>query len=467
MAEHASLPIDPVIPALRDALDARGVAVLQAPPGAGKTTRVPVALLGERWLGGRKIVMLEPRRLAARAAASFMARQMGERAGETVGYRVRLDTRVGPRTRVEVVTEGVLARMIQSDPALEDVGLLIFDEFHERSLDADLGLALALQTRDILRDDLRLLVMSATLHGAAVARLLGDARGDAPIVTSEGRAFPVETVWRQPRAQERVEQAVARTVREALGDTDGDVLVFLPGQAEIRRAAALLEQGPLPAGARVMPLYGNLPLETQDEAIAPSPRGARKVVLATSIAETSLTIEGVRVVVDSGLSRVPRFSPRSGMTRLETVRASRASADQRRGRAGRVAPGVCYRLWSEGEDAHLVPHALPEIAEADLAPLALELAEAGIVDPDELRWLDPPPRAAYAQARELLAELGALDGTGRITAHGRRMAAFGTQPRLAHMLLRGAELGHARVACDLAALLGERDVVRAEGAPPD
>jgi ATP-dependent helicase HrpB len=459
----APLPIDDALPALRAALRNARAAVLQAPPGAGKTTRVPLALLDEPWLAGRKIVMLEPRRLAARAAASFMARTLGERAGETVGYRVRLDTRVSARTRIEVVTEGVLARLLQADPALEDVGLVIFDEYHERSLQADLGLALTLQTQEVLRDDLRVLVMSATLDGAAVARLLGG----APVVTSEGRAFPVETHWRAPRAQERIEAAVARAVREALGATDGDVLAFLPGQGEIHRAAALLHEGALPSGVRVHPLFGNLPPEAQDAAIAPSAPGARKVVLATSIAETSLTIEGVRVVVDSGLARVPRFSPRSGMTRLETVRVSRASADQRRGRAGRVAPGVCYRLWSEADDAHLLPHAPPEIAEADLAPLALELAEAGVGDPQSLRWLDAPPAAAYAQARELLAELGALDAEGRITAHGRRMADVGTHPRLAHLLLRGAELGHAAIACDLAALLGERDVLRMDDGARD
>ncbi len=439
-------------------------AVLQAPPGAGKTTGVPLALLGEPWLDGRKIVMLEPRRIAARAAAHFMASRLGERVGETVGYRVRMDTRVGPRTRIEVVTEGVLTRLILADPTLEHVGLVIFDEFHERSLPGDVGLALTLQSQELLRPELRLLVMSATLDGAAVARLLGD----APVISSEGRAFPVETRWRARRADERLERAVS-------------ALVFLPGQGEIHRVASLLNGAPLPAGARVIPLYGALSMSAQDEAIAPSAAGMRKIVLSTSIAETSLTIEGVRVVVDSGLARVPRFSPRSGMTRLETVRVSRASADQRRGRAGRVAPGVCYRLWSEVEDSHLLPQAPPEIADADLAPLALELAEAGVSDPLTLRWLDPPPSAAFAQARALLAELGALDADGRgdldvatidgtvaednasrITPHGRRMAALPLHPRLAHMLLRGVEMGHGGVACDLAALLGERDVLHGE-----
>ena len=459
-----TLPIEAALPELREALRGSSSAVLQAPPGAGKTTRVPLALLGERWLQGRTIVMLEPRRLAARAAAHFMARQLGERVGETVGYRVRLDTRVGPRTRIEVVTEGVLTRLLLADPALETVGFVIFDEFHERSLPGDTGLALTLQTRELLRPELRLLVMSATLDGQAVARLLGD----APVITSEGKSYPVETHWRARRPDERVEQAMASAVREVLSHEAGDVLAFLPGQGEIHRTAALLDAATLPSGARLHPLFGAMSTAAQDNAIAPSAAGARKVVLATSIAETSLTIDGVRVVVDSGLARVPRFSPASGMTRLETVRVSRASADQRRGRAGRVAPGICVRLWAQEEDAHLLPHAPPEMLEADLAPLALELAEAGVRDPAELRWLTEPPAAAYGQARELLVELGALDGDGRITVHGRRMAALATHPRLAHMLLRGVALGHGGVACRLAALLSERDLMRAErGMPTD
>ena len=458
------LPIDDALPALRAALRAHTAGVLQAPPGAGKTTYVPLALLGEPWLSGARIVMLEPRRLAARAAARRMAQLLGEAVGETVGYRVRLDTRVGPRTRVEVVTEGVLTRLLQDDPALEGTGLVIFDEFHERSLQADLGLALALHSQQLVRPDLRLLVMSATLDGAAVARLLGD----APTVTSEGRAFPVETRWLGRRPDRKPEAAVAAAVREALARDPGDVLAFLPGGGEIRRAAALLEGGALAPGTYVAPLYGDLPQEAQDRAIAPAVPGRRKVVLATSIAETSLTIEGVRVVVDAGLARVPRFSPASGMTRLETVRVSRAGADQRRGRAGRVAPGVCYRLWEEHEHHHLLPQATPEILEADLAGLALELADAGVGDPAALRWLDPPPAAAYAQARELLTQLGALDpATGRITAHGRRMASLPLHPRLAHMLLGAVPLGLGALACDLAALVGERDLLRADGGPRD
>lgn len=457
------LPIEDVLPGLRAALGASTGVVLQAPPGAGKTTRVPLAVLDEPWLAGQRVVMLEPRRLAARAAAHRMSQTLGEGVGETVGYRIRMETRVGPRTRVEVVTEGVLTRMLQSDPALEGTGLVIFDEFHERSLHADLGLALALQSRAVLRDDLRILVMSATLDGGPVAALLGG----APAVTSEGRAHPVETRWLPRRAEGHLEPRVARVALDALEREGGDLLVFLPGAGEIRRVEESLRAADLPPSVRVMPLYGNLPQPAQDEAIRPSPPGVRKVVLATSIAETSLTIEGVRVVVDSGLSRVPRFSPRTGMTRLETVRVSRASADQRRGRAGRLGPGVCYRLWTEAEEASLAPHGKPEILEADLAPLALELAAWGVADPSDLQWLDPPPPASFAQARELLRELGALDEAGAVTAHGRRMAALPLHPRLAHMLLKAKEMGQGATACALAALLSERDVLRGAGGPPE
>jgi ATP-dependent helicase HrpB len=453
------LPVASVLPDLRAALSHARNAVLQAPPGSGKTTVIPLALLDEPWLEARRIVLLEPRRLAARAAARYMAGTVGEPVGGTVGYRVRRDTRVGPRTRLEVVTEGVLTRLIQADPALESVGLVVFDEFHERSLHADLGLALTLQTQAVVRPDLRILVMSATLDGAAVSRLLGD----APMVTAEGRAFPVDTRYRPPREGARLDHTVAAAVLDALSEEPGDVLVFLPGAGEIRRTAARLEASGLNPGVSVAPLYGDLGPDAQDAAIRPSPPGQRKVVLATSIAQTSLTIEGVRVVVDAGLSRVPRFSPRTGMARLATVRASRASAEQRRGRAGRVAPGVCYRLWPQRLDATLPDHDTPEILETDLAPLALELAEAGIADPRELQWLDPPPAAALAQARELLAELGAVDRAGRITAHGRRMGRTGLHPRLAHMLLRGGELGSGGAASELAALLTDRDPLR--GAP--
>jgi ATP-dependent helicase HrpB len=459
----STLPIESALPELKAALANAGAAVLQAPPGAGKTTRVPLALLDEPWLRGRRMVMLEPRRLAARAAARHMARLLGQDVGGTVGYRVRMETRVGPTTRVEVVTEGVLTRMLQSDPALEGVGLVIFDEFHERSLHADLGLALTLQSRALIRDNLRLLVMSATLDGGPVAALLGD----APVVTSAGRGFPVDVRYLPNRVEGRIEPAVARTVRQAVESSEGDVLVFLPGAGEIHRVEEMLRDAGLPPHLRVMPLYGNLPQPAQDEAIAPSPPGRRKVVLATSIAETSLTIEGVRVVVDSGLMRVPRFSPRTGMTRLETVTVSRASAEQRCGRAGRMAPGVCWRMWPEHAHAGLVPHGTPEILDADLAPLALELAAWGVADPAELAWLDPPPPAAFAQARELLRELGALDAAGAATPHGREMAELPLHPRLAHLLLRGRALGAGGVACDLAALLSERDVFRRGDAPPD
>ncbi|HET8656896.1 MAG TPA: ATP-dependent helicase HrpB [Longimicrobiaceae bacterium] len=456
------LTIESVLPALRHALR-RGAAVLQAPPGAGKTTRVPLALLEAPWLSGGRIVMLEPRRLAARAAARRMAALLGEAVGETVGYRMRLDSRVGPRTRVEVVTEGVLTRMLQDDPALEGVGLVVFDEFHERSLHADLGLALCLQARSLLRPELRVLVMSATLDGAPVAEVLGG----APVVTSEGRSFPVATRYLARPLEGRLEPAVAAAARRALeAEPEGDVLVFLPGAGEIRRVEALLEEAGLPRRVRVRPLHGSLPQEMQDRAIEPAPPGERKVVLATSIAETSLTIEGVRTVVDCGRMRVPRFSPRTGMTRLETLTVSRAAADQRRGRAGRLGPGTCYRLWTEAEQHALVPHSLPEILAADLAPLALDLAAWGVSDPGELQWLDPPPAAALAQARELLTELGALDEV-RITPHGRHMAALGLHPRLAHMLLRGEELGLAGLACELAALLSERDIFRAPADSPN
>ncbi|AWK86434.1 ATP-dependent helicase HrpB [Azospirillum thermophilum] len=457
------LPIDPVLPALVEALDGRGVAVLQAPPGAGKTTRVPLALLDRPWLQGRKIIVLEPRRLAARAAARRMAAMLGESVGETVGYRVRLDTRVGPKTRIEVVTDGLFLRQLQEDAELPAVGAVLFDEFHERGIDSDLALALVQEARNALRDDLRLVVMSATLDAAPVAALLADGAGPAPMVTSEGRAFPVETRHLDaPPPGSRVEEAVAAAVRRALREESGNALVFLPGTGEIRRVQALLEQdGPGP-DVLLAPLYGDLTAEAQDRAIAPSPPGTRKVVLATAIAETSLTIEGIRIVVDSGLMRVPRFDPRSGMTRLVTVKVSQASAEQRRGRAGRLEPGVCYRLWPEATHKALAPFTAPEILDADLAPLALELAVWGVADPASLAWLDPPPAAALAQARELLAELGALDGRGAITLHGRRMAGFGVHPRLAHMMLKGKEMGQGVLACELAALMGERDIVRAQ-----
>jgi ATP-dependent helicase HrpB len=456
------LPIDAVLPDVLAALDASRAAVLVAPPGAGKTTRLPLALLDAPWAAGGRILVLEPRRIAARAAAAQMARLLGEEPGGTVGYRVRHESRVGPRTRIEVLTEGILTRMVQDDPALEGVAAVLFDEFHERHLTADLGLALVLESRALVREDLRVVVMSATLEAAPVAALLDG----APMIVSEGRSFPVETQWRPARAEVPPALAVANAVRDAWPRTDGDVLVFLPGMAEIDRVRRLLtDDAPLP-DADVLVLHGGLTLAEQDHVLRR--RGAqRRVVLSTAIAESSVTLEDVRVVVDSGLARVPRFSARSGMTRLETTRVSRASADQRRGRAGRVAPGHCVRLWSEAEHVSLPVRAVPEVLEADLAPLALELACAGITDAAALRWLDAPPAGALAQGRALLRDLGALDEHGRVTAHGRAMASLGLAPRLAHLVITGAARGQATLACELAALLAERDIFRREAATHD
>jgi ATP-dependent helicase HrpB len=463
-----AFPVDDVIGELRKALNTASNAVLEAPPGAGKTTRVPIALLHEPWLGTQRMVMLEPRRLAARAAANFMARQLGERVGETVGFRVRGETRVSSRTRIEVVTEGILTRMLSSDSTLDGIGLVIFDEFHERSLHADVGLALTLQTQSLLRPELRVLVMSATLDGNSVRALLSDATSVAPVVRSTGRMFPVETLYRPKRTDERIEAAVARATVEAVQQHAGDVLVFLPGAGEQRRVAERLHghAALVHANAYVSQLHGTMPLAEQDVAISAAPPGERKIVLATSIAETSLTIEGVRVVVDSGLSRLARYSARAGITKLETVRVSRASADQRRGRAGRVAPGVCIRVWDAHEDAMLVPRTRPEILEADLAPLALSLADVGVSDPAELRWIDSPPAGAFLQARELLQMLGAIDSDARITAHGRILADIPAHPRLAHLLVKAREQGEGHLGADLCALIEERDVLRGEYGPP-
>ncbi len=457
-----SLPIDEVLPALRQALRERHEAVLEAPPGAGKTTRVPLALLNEPWLAGQKILMLEPRRLAARAAAERLASELGEKVGETVGYRIRLDSKVGPDTRIEVVTEGILTRRLQHDPALEGVGLLIFDEFHERSLDADLALALSLNGRELFRDEqpLKILLMSATLEGERLASLLDD----APVLRSEGRMYPVAMRWGRPFVPgEFIEPRVVQTVLDAISDDSGSLLVFLPGQAEIRRVHQQLADA---LGSRsdilLCPLHGELDLNAQRAAIEPAPAGRRKVVLATNIAETSLTIDGVRVVIDAGLARVPRFDPGSGMTRLDTQRISRASATQRAGRAGRLEPGVCYRLWSEDQHAQLAAYSGAEILQADLAGLALQLARWGVT-PEQLIWLDLPPSASYAQARQLLERLGALH-TAKLTPHGEAMAELPAHPRIAHLLLRGQELGLAEMASDVAALLGERDILRGAGA---
>jgi len=459
----STLPIDAALPALLNALNDRNEVVLQAPPGAGKTTRVPLALLGEEWLKEQTIVMLEPRRLAARAAAERMASELGERVGETVGYRIRLDSKVGPKTRIEVVTEGILARRLQEDPSLERVGLVIFDEFHLRNLDADLALALTLNGREMLRDDvpLKVLLMSATLEGERLSRLLDD----APIVTSEGRMYPVTTIWGAPyQSGDYLDQRVVSTCLDALEEQGGSLLVFLPGQAEIRRVHQSLKDR---LGNRedvlLCPLHGELELTAQRAAIDPPPAGKRKVVLATNIAETSVTIEGVRVVIDSGLERVPRFDPRSGMTRLDTQRISKASATQRAGRAGRLEPGVCYRLWSEAQHDQLPAYGTPELQQADLAGLALQLSRWGVL-PTDLKWLDVPPAAAYSQACDLLVRLGALGEDRKLTKHGQAMAELPAHPRIAHLLLRGHALGLGQLACDIAALLGERDIQRGAGA---
>ena len=450
-----ALPILDALPALGAALARHRAAVLEAPPGAGKSTVVPLALLDAPWLAGRRILMLEPRRLAARAIATRLAATLGEPVGRRAGYRMRLDTRVSRETRIEVVTEGILTRRLESDPSLEDTGLVIFDEFHERSLAADLGLALCLDAQRHLRSDLRLLVMSATLDGAAVAALLGG----VPRVTSEGRRYPVEVHYAR-RPPEQLERETVATVRRALAADPGDALVFLPGAAEIRRAAQQLLDGELPPGTLVLPLYGELAPDAQDRALAPAAAGTRKVVLATSIAETSLTIEGVQIVVDSGLARRSRFDPGSGMSRLETLPVSQASAEQRRGRAGRLAPGVCYRVYTEAALRLLPAATAAEVLEADLAPLALDLAAWG-TDVADLAWLDPPPTPHLAQARELLGALGALDAAGRITADGRRMSRLGLHPRLARMLLSARGQDSVLLATRLAALLSERDLARA------
>jgi ATP-dependent helicase HrpB len=456
------LPIDAVLPGIRKALASAGAAVVVAAPGAGKTTRIPLDLLDQPWREDGRILVLEPRRIATRAAAQQMARLRGEPVGETVGYRVRHESRISARTRVEVVTEGILTRMVQDDPSLDGIAAVLFDEFHERHLTADLGLALVLESRAVLRNDLRVVVMSATLEAAPVAKLMDG----APVISSEGREFPVETVYRAPRAGAPVAATVTAAVRDALRQEEsGDILVFLPGVAELMRVRGALMEGDA-AGAEVQLLHGGLTLAEQDLVLRPR-GGGRRVVLSTAIAESSVTLDGIRCVIDAGLARVPRFDARSGMTRLETVRVSRASADQRRGRAGRTAPGRCVRLWDAATEASLPQRAVPELLEADLAPLALELACAGVNDAAQLRWLDLPPAGALAQARALLTDLTALDSDGRVTAHGRAMAALGVSPRLAHLVLVGAQRGVATLACEVAALLAERDILRREAAELD
>jgi ATP-dependent helicase HrpB len=446
------LPIDAALPELTSTLRARNAAVLVAPPGAGKTTRVPLVLAEEPWAKGKTILVLEPRRLAARAAAARMASTLGEAVGGTVGYRVRFGSKISRTTRIEVVTEGIFTRRVLDDPALEGVAAVLFDEFHERSLDADLGLALARDVQQGLREDLKILVMSATLDGARVGRLLGD----APLVESAGRAFPVDTryVGRDPRVP--IEREVADTAVRSLRADAGSLLVFLPGAAEIRRTETMLRERVSDPGIDIVPLFGALEADVQDRAIMPAPPGRRKVVLATSIAETSLTIEGVRVVVDCGLARVPRYEPDVGLTRLETVRVSRASADQRRGRAGRTEPGVCYRLWDEPQTVSLEPANRPEILAADLSGLMLDLAHWGVADPSALAFLDPPPGPALAEAKSLLRELGAIDSDGRITEEGRRLRNLPLSPRLARMIVDAAAMGEAELAAEIAVVLTER-----------
>jgi ATP-dependent helicase HrpB len=474
MATHLSipelpdLPVKEAIPALLRALDTSNRAVLEAPPGAGKTTLVPLALLNTEWRGDGKILVLEPRRLATRAAAQRMADLMQEPLGQTVGYWVRMEHVVSARTRVEVVTEGILTRMLQEDPALEGVAAILFDEFHERNLQADLGLALALDAQAVLRPDLRILIMSATLDATGIGQWL-----QAPVISSEGKLYPVETHYLTPaevaaagsRPAERLQQLVPRAVRRAMAEHTGDVLVFLPGMGEMRRVAEQLENT-LPAAVELHLLHGDLALSRQMAAIQPSADGNRKVVLATSIAETSLTIEGVKVVVDGGYARVPRFLPRTGLTTLVTTAVSKAAADQRRGRAGRLGPGVCYRLWSTADQLQLPERQTPEIWEADLSGLALELALWGIKDANTLQWLDTPPAAALSLARDLLLRLEAMDKTGQATPHGKAIATMGLTPRLGHLVIQGQAVGLTETACHLAALLAERDILRPQQQMP-
>jgi ATP-dependent helicase HrpB len=444
------LPVSAVLPQIGSALLTGNRAILSAPPGAGKTTLVPLFLLDQPWCTGR-IILLEPRRLAARAAATRMASLLSQAVGDVVGYRMRLDNRVSAATRIDVVTEGVFARMILEDPELSGVSAVLFDEFHERSLDADFGLALALDTQGALRQDLRLVVMSATLDVERVAKLLDG----APVIMSEGRSFPIDIRHADRDAGERVEDAMARAILRAHQDETGSILAFLPGQSEILRTVERIS-GRLPESTLVTPLFGTLSQKEQEAAIRPAPAGTRKVVLATSIAETSITIDGVRIVIDSGLQRLPVFEPSTGITRLDTVRVSRASADQRAGRAGRTEPGMAIRLWHSGQTAALPAFTPPQILASDLSGLALDLAHWGVRDPADLAFLDQPPAPALAEARQLLRMMGALDLSDRLTAKGRRMRELALPPRLAAMAIAGAEAGHAQTACQLAVMMTEQ-----------
>jgi len=456
------LPIHEVIDELRSTLSRHASVVLEAPPGAGKTTVVPVELLAEPWLRGKKILMLEPRRLAARRAATYMAGKLGEEVGKTVGYQVRRERRIGAHTRIEVLTEGILTRRLQSDPELSGVGLVIFDEFHERNLQSDLAMALCLQVRQMLRDDLKILVMSATLDGQAVAELLRDEQALTPVLRSEGKRYPVTTHYAKNPLSRRIEGDVQRIVRRALRETKGNILVFLPGQGEIKRLESALGEDASCRSVQIRPLYGALPKEVQDRAVRFDQRDPRAVILSTPIAESSITIEGVRVVVDSGLRRRPTFDAGRGMSRLKTVQISKASADQRRGRAGRLGPGICYRLWTEQEQRGLRASIQAEILTSDLAPLALELFAWGVNDPGELRWLDAPPESAWMRAVALLRELGAIDRNGRLSEAGKQMARLPMHPRTSHMLTAAAKHDLSAAACDVAAVLEERDLLAGE-----
>lgn len=454
-----SLPVEQSLPEIKHVLNKYNTLVLQAPPGAGKTTRVPLALLNEPWLENKKILLLEPRRLAAKSCASHMASMLGEKVGQTVGYRIRLETKVGSDTWIEVITQGVFTRMIQGNPGLEDIGLVIFDEFHERSLQNDLGFALCNDAAQVFCDDLKILIMSATMDVSAVSSLMDDAH----IVSSHGRQYDVNTIYRGPGTSGGhavfSAQVCLMTIKKALEETQEDILVFLPGVGEIRKVQSLAEEAQWP-GVLILPLYGNLSFDQQHKVFSPSNLGQRKIILATSIAETSITIDGIGVVIDSGLMRVPRFSPRTGMTHLETIPVSKATADQRQGRAGRLSNGVCYRLWSEYEHRLLKPFTPPQILSADLCSLVLELAAWGTTDPLQLKWIDSPDPVAFKQAQTLLISLGGLDQEGRITAHGKKMVRTGLHPRLAHMVIKSDEKGAGNFACLIAAILEERDILK-------
>jgi ATP-dependent helicase HrpB len=450
-----SLPIYEIIPKLKKILSEKGSLVLQAPPGAGKTTIVPLEVLNETLLGSQKIIMLEPRRLAARAAAKRMADTLGEKVGETVGYRVRMESKVGPRTRIEVVTEGVFIRKLQNDPELKGIGLVIFDEFHERSIDTDLGLALSLDVQDGLREDLKIIVMSATLDGERVAKLIGD----APVITSEGRSFNVNHHYLEKTTSTRIENDITGIILKALMEQSGSILVFLPGAGEIERTKKLLESKNLGPDILICPLYGMMQFKDQDLAISPAQKGKRKIVLSTSIAETSLTIEGIRIVIDGGLQRNASYDVSSGMSRLVTSKLSKASAEQRAGRAGRIEDGICYRMWTQAANRALKPYTEPEIKRADLVPLTLSLALWGVTEASDLKWLDAPEQASFNKSKDLLHSLGAMDEKGRITDHGKLMAGFPMHPRLAHMVLKAQEFNCGQLALNIAALLEERDIL--------